>query len=127
MSQWEAEEHLPHSNSAIISITEPDAPEANLSSGYKKIFRAEFDDIDIPLKGYKLLDSAQAIDMTSFIKDVVIGKFDYLIIHCRAGISRSSAVAAAILKHYNDDSTPVFGNKKYLPNLFVYRTLLRYL
>jgi len=49
----------------------------------------------------------------------------HIISQCDAGISRSSATAAAISKIlYNDDSF-VFDNPRYVPNSHIYSTILK--
>lgn len=47
-----------------------------------------------------------------------------VIVHCDAGLSRSAGVAAAIMKHFNDDDSPVFDSGKYYPNTWCYRLTL---
>lgn len=47
-----------------------------------------------------------------------------VIVHCDAGISRSSGIAAAILKAYTNDDSEIFDNPKYRPNMLCYRTTL---
>lgn len=49
----------------------------------------------------------------------------HIIFQCDAGISRSSATAAAISKIlYNDDNF-VFDNLRYVPNTHIYNTILK--
>ncbi len=47
-----------------------------------------------------------------------------VIVHCDAGISRSSGVGAAILKHYTGDDSSVFDNPRFHPNIWCYRKTL---
>lgn len=47
-----------------------------------------------------------------------------VIVHCDAGISRSSGVAAAILKATTGDDSQIFNSPKYRPNMLCYRTVL---
>ena len=47
-----------------------------------------------------------------------------MIVHCDAGISRSSGVAAAILKAKTGDDSQIFNNPKYRPNMRCYRIVL---
>ena len=42
---------------------------------------------------------------------------------CDSGVSRSSAIAAAILRKYNEDENIVWKDYNFKPNLFVYKTL----
>lgn len=47
-----------------------------------------------------------------------------IIVHCTAGRSRSAAVAAALHKVLNGDDSIIFNDKKYSPNMRVYRMVL---
>ena len=58
-------------------------------------------------------------DIPQFISDG-----SYVIVHCDAGISRSSGVAAAILKAKTGDDSQIFNSPKYRPNMRCYRIIL---
>jgi len=45
-------------------------------------------------------------------------------VHCTAGISRSSATAAALHKILNGSDAVIFDNPRYRPNMRVYRMML---
>ena len=47
-----------------------------------------------------------------------------IIVHCDAGISRSSGVAAAIAKHYDGDDSEYFYSGQFCPNMWCYRKTL---
>ena len=47
-----------------------------------------------------------------------------MIIHCWAGVSRSAAVAAAILKVYTGNDDQIFKSGTYAPNMYVYHKIL---
>ena len=47
-----------------------------------------------------------------------------IVIHCKAGRSRSAAIAAALHKVLNGSDAPIFDNKQYTPNMRVYRMIL---
>ena len=49
---------------------------------------------------------------------------EHILIHCTAGKSRSAAIAAALHKVLNGSDEPIFGNKRYTPNMRVYRMVL---
>jgi predicted protein tyrosine phosphatase len=76
------------------------------------------------LKG-KLFDENFAQRILDFV-DGVKDKIDTLLVHCEAGVSRSSAVAAAVSKIYLgiDPKEPYFRNPKYRPNILVYHTTI---
>lgn len=61
------------------------------------------------------------IGLKAFI-DTYKDKVDEIIVHCAAGISRSSAVAAAICKYLNLDELKIIWKKHYyIPNALVYK------
>ena len=47
-----------------------------------------------------------------------------IIVHCEAGISRSSGVCAALMKIINGNDFDVFDNPRFTPNMTCYRTVL---
>lgn len=71
--------------------------------------------------GKDLISEMQAIMILEFAKK---NKDKLIVCQCDAGISRSSAVAAALSKIHNDDDNWVFNNKQYRPNMYVYRILV---
>lgn len=134
---------VPH---AIISIGEPPLKDefgggekANLTYDnplLNGILWIQFYDLDIssfemPAEalmmqekyGHGLFTEKDAKDILDFL-DVVKDKVDIIICNCKAGISRSSAVAAAILKILTGSDKEIFDNPRYVPNMFVYRTIL---
>ena len=48
-----------------------------------------------------------------------------IIVHCDAGISRSSAVAASILRFYSGNDDSIFNSRYYAPNMWVYYKMLK--
>lgn len=48
----------------------------------------------------------------------------HILVHCTAGISRSSAVAAALHKVLNGSDEAIFKSPRYRPNMRVYRMML---
>lgn len=71
-------------------------------------------------EGYKLFsenDAKRIADMVKSIDDI-----DELWIHCYAGISRSSGVAAAISKYLTNDDSYYFNH--YIPNMRIFRMTL---
>ena len=59
-------------------------------------------------------DAERIVEFSEKYKDKL------LIIHCDAGISRSSGIAAAILRHYTGDDAEIFDNYSYDPNMWCY-------
>lgn len=48
-----------------------------------------------------------------------------LYVCCDSGISRSSAIAAAILRKYKKDENTIWKNSNFQPNILVYKTLCK--
>ena len=122
--------------SVIISISTQD-----LYYGYLKIEKTDknnvtdilnlsFMDCDTPGEAdvygsptteQDLMSSDEAKAIVDFVER---NKDKYIIVHCDAGISRSSAVAAAILKYYTGDDSRIFDSRRYSPNMWCYRKVL---
>lgn len=126
VSQAVAERITPTENMAIISVTSP-REWASLKSGWKDTLRLQFDDIDRVhtniqlLVGTNLFLEHQAEEIIDFLdknKDV-----DELIVHCMAGISRSSAIAKFAAEKFNCNDFLHRYEKYDLYNKHVYRTL----
>lgn len=79
-----------------------------------------FDDEDTGLTAITEADGNKIADFVLKWKD----KIETLFVHCGAGVSRSSGVAAAILKFMTDDDFQIFNNKIFHPNMRCYRTVL---
>jgi len=64
--------------------------------------------------------AAQILDFLDAVKDEV----NAIVCNCEAGVSRSSAVAAAILRITTGSDEKIFNDPRYIPNRFIYRTIL---
>ena len=89
-------------------------------NGVAKVLFLKFDDTETENYGMTKKD---AKNVAKFIKEIG-EEHDILIVHCDAGISRSSGVAAAIMKYLYNDDTPIFNNPLYQPNMRCYRLVL---
>lgn len=69
----------------------------------------------------KLFTDQQADQILRFI-DKYSKDVDLIVVHCEAGISRSSGIAGALSLLINGSDEYYF--KKYIPNMFVYRKIL---
>lgn len=122
--------------SAIISISTPygeyinDPPFISPTNNVQDILYLSFADADAPdtLDVYgrlvteeQLLTDADAKGIVEFVKK---HEDCFIIVHCDAGISRSSAVGAAILKYYTGDDSSIFDNPRYTPNRWCYSKVL---
>ena len=87
----------------------------------KDILYMVFDDTDNPYDPYAMSDEDGYVILhwVSNLPDDAT-----LIVHCRAGVSRSSAVAAALSYIYNNkDDSEFWHYPPYIPNTHVYFTL----
>lgn len=105
-------ERLPRLQSiAIISITSPERPLANLD-GFNHLLRLRFADVDFLNPNLseraqnRLSDSFradQARDIHAFIRGMPDG-IASVVVHCEGGLSRSCAVALSIHRLYGYDT-----------------------
>ncbi len=107
----------------IISITDIDSERVvfNKSQQLKAVLRLNFDDVDNQITSAISPDDAKKI--VAFVKSW-INHIELIIVHCEAGMSRSSGVCAALMLWINGDDTPIFGNAFFRPNMLCYRTVL---
>ena len=112
---------------AIISIYSTGDKPAKLpiTNNCRGAIRLEFDDISKSIpncsKELTLFNEDLAKRIINFYNKIK-NKIDYVLVNCDAGISRSSAVAAALAKISGQDDSEFF--KKYLPNMYVYNKIL---
>lgn len=119
-------EKTPDEPFCVISITDFDNeynPLVPESDNLKGVLYLRFDD-DEPDKGVihpKLFTEKQAEQVWSFVAEMITKDVKAWVIHCHAGICRSSAVAAAIATKLGDDPSSFFHS--YIPNMWVFRKL----
>lgn len=112
--------------SAVISISTPNEKyngniHSSIYNGISGVLRLWFDDVE---SGQDCIQKEDAEKIKRFVE---AHKEDQIIVHCDAGISRSAGIAAALMKYYNGDDTPIFDNPRYCPNMLCYRTMLNVL
>ncbi|QKE38982.1 hypothetical protein [Ferrovum myxofaciens] len=103
MGRIEAEAEPARSDWAVISLSEWGSETAKLKDGWYAVLRQEFHDIDqeMPDEPYVLFSEDQAREMIRFVETVEANGIDGILVHCRAGISRSAAVAKWIAGRYD--------------------------
>lgn len=107
---------------AAISISSDETQFANLSTNNRKgLLQLCFLDRD-----FKHKDNFQNTHASQIIEFVfeMLPKIDSLLIHCEAGVSRSSAIAAAISEILWGQKASSVYFTNYTPNNFVYRKIL---
>ena len=117
-------------NYIIISIHESPIEDYNIhfSKDYfcKDVLELHFSDIQesweskIP-SDFLLFSDKDAEDIVNFVKKYENSPIDEILIHCNAGVSRSTAVAAAISEYLGMDSSVYF--KEGSPNEYIYKKL----
>jgi predicted protein tyrosine phosphatase len=117
-------QEVPH---VIISITSSPEDVARLRSNdmCRGVLRLSFPDAEVPSTLHaeaNLFSQDQARKVWTFVEEH-LPEIQRIIVHCDAGVSRSSAVAAALARVLNDDDAEFFGGR-YRPNMRVYRSLL---
>ena len=122
--------HQPHDEKvAMISIYTPieeyhDEPFMStiIGNGVEEILRLGFFDID---NSYPSIEGKMTIDDAELIVDMVERNMDKkIIVHCDAGQSRSTGIAAALSRFYNGDDSEYFNNPEMAPNHLCYDLVL---
>jgi predicted protein tyrosine phosphatase len=120
---------------ACVSIgCDEDFPHGMSEDNRKDFLRLEFADLEGMSEPYKehliacgkplplLFTADHAKKINQFVESVW-DEIDLLLVHCRAGLSRSTAVGKALSKKY-DQPHEEFYDKLYIPNKLVYRLML---
>ncbi|MBU2551124.1 MAG: hypothetical protein KKB20_22120 [Proteobacteria bacterium] len=112
----------------VISICAPcyefaDMPEAG--GRLIDVLRLSYDDVEAADESYEPVLftpelARRVLDFVERHKD----RAGTVVCQCDAGVSRSSATAAALSRIYRGDDDWVFQSPRYMPNRLVYRTIL---
>lgn len=101
-----AENCGPYSDWALISVGEPAASDGPpvIKDGWHDVLRLEFHDVDMdthaaPDGPYVLMSVEDAWQIVAFVERVA-PRIEVLVVHCRAGISRSAAIAKWVARRY---------------------------
>jgi len=120
---------------AVISIYNPDTKPVCVEShpNAKFICYASFDDMDdssycewpITNRDPVLFDETHARKIWNFV-DSIINEYDQktIVVQCDGGVSRSSAVAAALKYVLTGSDRDIFNDPRYIPNSRVYRMMM---
>ena len=116
---------LPHLH---ISIYDPDKTPPDLPSCNNRIARLDlsFDDISYESEFDISFTKSHAHQIYQFIKDH-INSVKLIVINCEMGVSRSSAIAAALDEILNiKDESDFFYKLEFSPNMLVYKKIKEY-
>jgi len=108
---------------ACISITDTDVenPIPINEKNRIDILRIKFDDIEFERQTLKPITEAQGAEIWTFV-DNIWDKVELLMVHCVAGISRSTAVSKAISDIYQPEYSDYY-DQLYSPNKLVYEIM----
>jgi predicted protein tyrosine phosphatase len=107
----------------VISITDPDRPEAVIAECPLRmaVLRLAFDDVDVAGSIWKAPSEEDAEAIVRFVAERR-SMADLIVCQCEAGMSRSAGVAAALSRWLNGHDEEFF--ERYLPNRRIYRLIL---
>ena len=95
LSRDEAEDYKPHRREICISISDPDAPRARVSSRFAAVLRLNFDDVTERGEPSDILFAEEhAREIREFLDKWPSA--ERVVIHCNAGVSRSPGVALGL-------------------------------
>lgn len=107
---------------AIISVSDmyQEAPKFNRNPNIKEIIYFFFEDDEESCRTdpRTIIQHSDAEKIVNFVKRNQ--NVNEIIVHCVAGISRSSGIAAAIMEYFEQDENEIFMNDKYFPNMTCY-------
>ena len=112
---------------AIISINTP-GDSANTfckTNSIRKVLTLFFSDIGVRDTEGVPMSKEDALKIAEFVKWLKTTDTKELWVHCDAGVSRSAAVGAAILKYLTGDDSAIYNNPNYYPNPDVYSLTLK--
>ena len=109
----------------LISVTSPGEHFIKIPDNRycKGILQLKFYDIERPVIGYSHFTTDHAKQIKEFV--LKNKKVNVIICQCEVGVSRSAGIAAALSKFYHLDEEEIFKNGEYIPNILVYKKLLK--
>jgi predicted protein tyrosine phosphatase len=95
LSREDAEDYEPHAGEVCISISDPDAPPARVSSRFAAVLRLNFDDVTERGEPSDILFAEDhAREIREFLDSWPNAR--RVVVHCNAGVSRSPGVALGL-------------------------------
>jgi predicted protein tyrosine phosphatase len=95
LSREDAERYEPRGKEICISISDPDAPAARVSSRFAAVLRLNFDDVTERGEESDILFAEEhAREIRDFVASWPSAR--RVVVHCHAGVSRSPAVALGL-------------------------------
>jgi predicted protein tyrosine phosphatase len=111
-------------NFSVISITSPGSlfVEIPSSSRCQSVLQLMFDDIEFQIDGYRSFTPDQALEVRQFMEET---DPSLVVCQCDYGISRSSAMAAALSYVHGLETRRFFTSGRYDPNTLVLKLVLQ--
>ena len=108
---------------ALIEIVSYELIDDPVFNHFSACLKLVFSDIEMP-NHPDAMSELQAKQIVDFVHSLD-SNIENLIVSCEAGMSRSPAVAAAILYALGEDDMRIWNNSAYSPNTYVYRKVLK--
>ena len=129
LNRKEAEAFTTATPYAIVAVTDPDEadPSYITSSFCRRILNLKVNDLRHPCCAkHRLFDDEHARQIVEFAHWFRDSGFTQLVVHCEAGVSRSSAIALAIARFLGQEIDDVLNPfQRYRPNTFIYWRIVR--
>jgi predicted protein tyrosine phosphatase len=119
VSRREAERMEPRPNWALVSISDPLHYPAMLRSGWHSILRLEFSDVEKPCHPSVIFSMQDAQRVIEFVSQADVAGCVGLLVHCKAGVSRSASIAKWVAMQYQLATELTFAGH----NSHVYKSL----
>lgn len=113
-------EEFDKSRTAVLAVSSYDI-KTELLSGFVSLLTMQFVDTTVE-RSMDALDLQTAKEIKAFV-DALPNQVDTLFVCCDSGESRSTAMAAAILRYLKLDEWVIWKNHRYHPNPLVYNRL----
>jgi len=112
---------FPHT--ALIEVVTYESPDDMAFDNFAAHLKLVFSDVDSPDHPDRM-SAGQALLIAGFVR-TLHENINTLFVSCEAGMSRSPAIAAAVMLALGGDDMPIWENPAYSPNGYVYRMVLK--
>jgi len=117
---YQIDKELDKSRAAVLAVSSY-AIKTELLSGFVSLLTMQFADTTVE-RSMDAFDLQKAKEIKAFV-DALPSRVDTLFVCCDSGESRSTAMAAAILRYLKLDEWVIWKNSHYHPNPLVYSRL----
>ncbi len=121
VNRCDAESRIGNRDWVAISISDPFSDPPTLEGGWQSVLRLRFSDIEKEDKPSVMFSARDAQSIIDFVWRANEAGVENILVHCKAGVSRSAAVAKWIAGEYH---LP-FDHDYFLYNRHIYSTLCK--